>query len=282
MCVEDLKTQIHQLRNSCGSRRQSSFADKLEKLSEALSNCGKSHPYSLNDKLEDFVDQTKIFSEGTQGILASIKDENYLYRVQSLRGFLKNVEWADLSINYKVAKEVWNKLVISSKRTSDGWLKLDRFVQGTYPLEVADVDNLKWWNFAWWTTHSLLDNLILGAAKIGMCSTWISNENIVLRASVKAVKAKPISFVPTIIDAFLQPIFYPVEEMPAPTSGVTIDLSNDNLGIGVDEYVIKPIEVNAIEIFPIPIEDDFRKLHGAGCEENTHLLRALIDFYQYL
>ena len=282
MQTEDLKAQIHHLRNICGSRRQFSLAGKLQTLSETVIDCGKLHPYALNDKLDEFVARTKIFSEGLQGKSANISNENYLYRVQSLRGFLKSVEWSDFSVNAGDAKEVWNMLVNVSKRTSGGWLPLERFVEGTYPVKVADIENLKWWNYAWWTTHSLWENVILGAAKIGMCSTWLSDESIVFRASVNGAGENLVAYVPTVVDAFLQPIFHPVEEMSAPNAGITIDLSSNSLEIGVDEYVIKPIDVEAIEIFPILISNDLRRRYGAGCEENAHLLNALVNYYRVL
>lgn len=283
MCIEELKTQIFQLRNACGSKRQSSYATKLQEFCNILIDCGNAHPFALTYEQEiEFVEKTKIFSEGAKGVVAKVKEAEHIYRIQPIRGFLRTVKWSDPSVTPNDPDEVWDKLINNSKKSSDGWLKLKRYAGGTYPAQPNDENNLKYWNFAWWTTYDLPINVMLGATKIGMFSNWVVPKTVVLRTPAPHITDKQVAHVPTIIDAFMQPIFHPVLDAPPPEAGITIDLSNDALGEGVDEYIIKPVNTEFIEILPYPVSAAMVKQFGEGREENSRLLKALISYYQGL
>jgi hypothetical protein len=273
-----LQALIHERRQACGKKLQPTYASFLEMLNCVLTNQLKEpHPYRLHeDKLRTFYEQTKLFSLGGIGDEATLTGENYIYRIIK-KGHLQycvNFKWSV----FRNPVRLWNLIMAKSDR-GKRWLNLQDYVENTYPVDAVNG----WFNCTWWTTFPLDQDVILGAYTIGMFSEWVTDEIYIMRAQIEDVNSLNVARVPTVIDAFMQPVFQPTEEPLPRTGGITINLSvYENPSKGVSEFFVKPIQVRFIEIKPIQIDLDTRLRHQEISQKDPLVLQSLVRYYDAL
>jgi hypothetical protein len=235
------------------------------------------HPYQLNEvQLCEIDTRTKLFALGGAGTQASISGEKYIYRIFNKGHLPNNVRFKWPAFNNK-SDLLWKFLRGKSKEGTK-WVKLQDYALNNYPNSVRC-----WFECTWWTTYPLDEDVMLGAYKIGMFSDWVTDEVYVMRALVEEVSALGVAHVPTVIDAFMQPVFLPTDEPPAPACGTTINLyDHQNLTIGVGEFVIQPFEVKLIEIKAISVKHDQKWPHRAVSVKDPDVLQSLLSYYDSL
>lgn len=273
-----LEAEIHQRRQSCGKRLQPAYAFLLEMLGCVLTNQLKTpHPYGTDLDLLGFDQLTKLFSLGGIGNQATLPDDKYVYRVFN-RGslpYVVNLKWPRYQTNPVL---LWDVLMTRSHK-GDLWVKLADYAENAYPANRGEAR----FKCTWWTTYPLDSDVILGAYTIGMFSEWINDEVYVMRAPVKNLNLLKVARVPTVIDAFIQPVFQPTQDPPPAKFGVTINLaSHQNPTSGVNEFAIHPFEVEFIEIKPIKIEPALRQRYPEISKNDPDVLQSLISYYDAL
>lgn len=273
-----LNTEIHARRQLCGKKLQPTYAAFLEMLGCVLANQLKAvHPYGSDLDLLALDQHTKLFALGGLGNQATLPAGEYLYRVFN-RGslpYVVDLKWPIYQANPVL---LWDALMSKSRR-GDLWLRLADYAENAYPAERGNSR----FKCTWWTTYPLDSDVILGAYTIGMFSEWINDEVYVMRVPVKDVNPLKVARVPTVIDAFIQPVFRPTKEPPPAEAGITINLSNHkNPTSGVNEFAIHPFEVQVIEIKPIKIELTLRQRHPKISKYDPDVLQSLISYYDAL
>ena len=275
---DSLAGQIHKARVACGKKLQSSCLPMLEMFDCVLTLLKAEHPYALDEnRLADFGDRTKIFSLGGIGHLAKFSTGDYAYRLVSQRhlpSFVK-FRWTKLTNDNKF---FW-KFFWTTSESGATWLPLKDFADEMYPAGIPRY----WYSSTWWTDSQIFDDVVLGGYRIGMFSEWIKNQVFLLRVRLADLEALQVSHVPTVIDAFMQPVFDPVSELPEPSAGITIDLSEyKKPRKGVNEFVVHPISVELIDFKPVNIDLLTRSKHPTISEEDPDVLTSLLEYYSLL
>jgi hypothetical protein len=274
-----LRTEIHQSRQSCGKKLQQTYGILLEMFSCVLTHEMKvSHPYQLNETQLCNIDRkTKLFSLGGIGSQATLSGGKYIYRIFN-KGHLPNyMKFRWPSFNNK-PNLLWNFLRGKSKEGTE-WINLQDYALNNYPENSVNC----WFDCTWWTTYPLDEDVILGAYTIGMFSEWITNEVFVIRALIEQIDSLGVARVPTVIDAFMQPVFLPTKEPPSPDFGTTINLYDyNNLVSGVAEIAVNPFGVKFIEIKPLKVEPEKRQRYPAVSKDDPQVLQSLLSYYDAL
>jgi hypothetical protein len=272
-----LLAEIHGCRQVCGKKRQPTHTTMLDRLAEVMTGELKTtHPYDLKEAHLDLINQkTKIFAMGGMGSRAKTTS-SYMYRVINkghLQSFVK-LKWPGYRNN---PTRLWKSMLTKSRKGRD-WLRLRDFAESDYP--GGSVNG--WFNSTWWTDYPLDQDVILGAYTVGMFSEWITDEVYVLRVSVRALPSPDLARVPTVVEAFLQPVFQPAEE-PSAQAGVTINLSTYNQPEdGVGEFSLRPFAVESIEIKPVQLDSASRQRHQVISKTDPDVLQSLVRFYKTL
>lgn len=273
-----LLAEIHGCRQACGKKRQPTHATMLDRLANVMTGeLNTAHPYDLKEGDLNLINQkTKIFSMGGLGNRAVPKASTHLYRVVNkghLQSFVR-LKWPGYRNN---PTRLWKSLLTKSRKGQD-WLRLRDFAESDYPGGPVN----SWFNSTWWTDYPLDRDVILGAYTVGMFSEWITDEVYVLRVSVRALPSPELARVPTVVEAFLQPVFQPTEE-PAAEAGVTINLSTYKQPVdGVDEFSLRPFAVESIEIKPVQLDSGSRQRHEVISKTDPDVLESLVRFYNTL
>lgn len=277
--LTSLRDEIHKRRQSCGKKLQQTYGKLLDMFDCVLANeLKRQHPYQLNEvQLCSFGEKTKLFSLGGVGDQATLSGERYIYRIIN-KGHLPNyVKFKWPVFNYK-PDLLWNFLRTKSNK-GEAWLDLQEYAENSYPQGAVRC----WFSCTWWTSFPLDKDVVLGAYTIGMFSEWVTDEVFIMRALIQQIDSLEVARVPTVIDAFMQPVFQPVKEPPPPNCGITIDLSNyNNPAIGVDEFFVHPIEVKFIEIKPIELNFETRQHQPKISQDDPQVLRSLLTYYDAL
>lgn len=276
--IRFLLTEIHDRRQTCGKSRQPTNANILDSLAAVLNNEIKQpHPYAFTEhELKLFDDKTNVFSMCGRGNRATPRTTDYLYRVVN-KGHLPaftRLRWRGFR---KDPTLLWDTLLTRSNKGKD-WLPLAEFADNHYPPGVVKA----WFSCTWWTDFPLDPDVILGAYTIGLFTECISDQVYILRVPISAVQSLQAARVPTVVEAFLQPVFRPTREASA-DAGVTINLATYKHPVpGVGEFSLRRFPVTLIEIKPLPLDFAFRQRHAVISKNDPEVLQSLVHFYNTL
>lgn len=216
--------------------------DSISKLDDVLQSfTGINNPYESFDDFQ-YKELYKCCSEFEKGASCTKLKANtssaYLYRYTPIRKLIggKDSTWDRALID---SDDAFKFLLDACK--DDEWFKLSTVMTGTYKNPRG---------FSWWTCNEIntLENLF----KLGLVTNWVDIESVIMRIKITTAIKHRLN-VPSVIDAFAQPIFYP--KALGANSGITLNL-NDLIKFenGNTEYVIGEVDISDIEIFPIDID----------------------------
>lgn len=206
------------------------------------------------------------------GLPADISGVRYLYRLASPKDLTNNTRW-NINVEKVDAEEAWQRLKILYDNKKD-WLQLDDYSHGKY----AGMFNL-----SWWTNLDPTNDIFAAANKMGLFTDWVPSRLFLLRCRVKNVEHNLRAFVPTVVDAFPQSVYHPMDEKKGPTHGLTIDLSKwQNLKTGVKEFVLAPVEVQHIDVLPLELTLKKREPYMHINSINVEIWKSLIVYYSAL
>jgi hypothetical protein len=270
---DELLEKIHKQRMEIAAARQPRHQGIWTRLDDVLRDIGKMHPYSLCDEHYDVLLKEDKFAVGGYGLSAALPGVEYLYRVNGvnkLRTYSKG--WRDRGEEGISDTELFGIMIDEAAKTG-GWLKLTSYAQGDFcnPRKMS-----------WWTSLELPPNqpekIVQGLSHCGIPSNWMTRYSVVMRCKPANLRMGDFLHVPTVIDAFDLEIFHPTCDAHRPECGVAIYLQNAGaLQEGTQEFVLQPIRVEEIEIFPVEITDQLKDTMGVPL--NVLLHHSLLDYY---
>jgi hypothetical protein len=273
----ELQEEIYEIRKTSGIQRQEIHSTDFYILDKHLKDLlQQTHPYSLAFSQKQLLEaQVPNYQKCGNGLQAQITCEGYLYRIANPIDVFANIKTENFKKEdiYISAMELWNKLNTLSELGTK-WLPLSEHGEKPY-----------WTNgqISWWTRHDL-DNtdtsIIENATRLGLFENWVANEIYLLRCKADICTDSPIASVPTIIDAYASVAFYTTENVKNPVEGTTINLSLTPLNLGISEFVLKKIDLNSIEIKPVSIKSEERRMHSHIVSKDVKMLESLKAYYQ--
>ncbi|HJQ69828.1 MAG TPA: hypothetical protein VKA70_12685 [Blastocatellia bacterium] len=263
---------IHKVRQRIGSVRQQTYADALKRLHEEMLQMEPplEHPYSLTDDDYDRLLENNDYKVGGKGRAAEPPKGGFLYRLSGAMQVARSADvWTAVPTTENNNEDIW-WLLTNDHYRNQGWIKLSWYAEGS----------LKGFRgITWWTSLDLLkDKVPLSAYKLGIPNDRIPLYAVILRCPADFLKDNKLARVPTVLDAFDSEIFHPSRDEDKPRCGTTIGLKPSGpLGEGVDEYVVGPIPVDEVEIWPVLIDKNEIRIPNICRGES--LCRLLDSYY---
>lgn len=252
--------------------RQADLSEDFEKLRALLFKKSKLPFDRLNEReMEELVDCCSSFRQGGHWQIGEYSNNRYFYRIENLESFLAkhdDIFYKDLAVPGTIlintstnsARDIFSLLVKKYTKGEKNW----------QPLEKLTPGYLSRRGFSWWTNDFNFDTqgkfpsgfignqltadnrwLLDFAFNVGICSDWLSEYILFLRLDSDQVDRENIR-IPSIIDAFTQPIFSPQAFQENRRWGLAFDL-NKEVKPFYREFVLKNIPVTAVEYLPIRI-----------------------------
>jgi hypothetical protein len=266
---------IFQARHALDSRRQPRHGDALGRLLASLAQLPPptpppAHPYRLEPHHIVWLSENEgTFLATARGLSGHPPDREYLFRLASIKALLRdNPGWVT---NRKPIEQ--HRILVEEFRQTGQWIALDRIIRD--PLRGFR-------GVTWWTSHRLsADALVAVAYRMGIARNWISRWSVILRCPRTAFAHSVALRVPTVIDAFNQPIFDATADEDNPRSGRAIDLTQpEALAAGVDEYVTSEVDVRQVEVLPLKVAPADATATPHCLEDGSPLLDSLLAYYQ--
>lgn len=275
---------IFRFRLLLARRRQRRHLRELVELARFLKRRNHRHPFTLPvDTLRE-LEEVPSYQRVLAGLDATCPADQFLYRITTVGALAWAISWNEMeSLPEEPKGPLWSSLNDAAGLPPE-WVPLRRFGSGFYKGRRG---------VSWWSTLSdITDDLIRAAYRLGIAANYIGPNSVVLRVPTSAVTG---ARVPTVLDALDMPIFLPTRESDVPSSGITIDVANNpNLAEGATEYVLGPVSVEDIEVFPILVDEAaWRAYRGPSTQTpparawsrvvlGKQLYGPLVNFYQRL
>jgi hypothetical protein len=236
---------IFRFRLRMARRRQRRHFRELLQLARFLKQRDLPHPFTLHADHLEVLRELSCYQRVLAGLEVSCPVDRYLYRITTVGALTWSIAWNEQdSLPEEPKGPLWSRIKEASGEPPE-WVPLRHFGSGAYEGRRG----VSWWS----TLPNITDDLIRAAYRLGVASNYIGPNSVVLR--VPAASGN-VTRVPTVLDALDMPIFLPTRENDAPSSGITIDVGNNpDLAEGDAEYVLGPVPVDDIEIFPVLVDE---------------------------
>jgi hypothetical protein len=245
---EELLANIYALRLEIAMRRQSRHRELLVQLESLISEVSLPHPYALSGPVFGKLSGTDVFAEGSFGLEADPPEAEFLYRLCSLQSVIDFTDWkADAGGNEPPGR-IFNRLETEAGPDPSDWLPLGDYTDGGSLGGYLGI--------TWWTSLSMSPaEVVVAAQRLGLVLK--GEYKLLLRCSVEYVRRERLARVPTVLDAFASEIFHTTDDARGPKHGVTISLESlQDLQEGADEFVIGPVDVSQVQVFPVRVTED--------------------------
>ena len=261
---------VHQLRQRLAVALQPAHTASLTQLDELLQGFAREHPYNLAEDHFPVLCSVAAFGNGPAGRRVGAPAVTYLYRLHAVKNIPRDVTlWRGL-ISPKEKNETLFQHFRSQAAAAGGWCPLSRLAEG-------DLRGPR--GFTWWSTHEISGrNPLESALRLGLPYDYTPVYAVILRLRCGPI-ALPATCVPSVVDAFDQPVFRPTADSTRPAAGLTIRLSATRTFCdGEAEYCIGSIPVESVEILPVLINESLRG--GPGVHTDTpEFWRNLEQYY---
>lgn len=263
---------LHDSRQHMGSRRQPRHINDLKSVDRILSKIGETHPYQLTaDQMGEFKKE-RWFAGSSSGLAAIISNGKYLYRLAPV---IKLATYAsEWFATPSIKLDAWRfirKLQADLELKRD-WLEYSAYAKGTFASPR---------NISFWTTFEFgAKDIVKGANNVGLPSNWIIRQMVILRLDISKLSRGNRVFVPTVLDAFNSEIFHPTKDIESPPSGSAIHLNSGFLSQGADEFVLGPLPVELVDLWPVVLEETEIELQGV--RSDSSLWKLLHSYYSNL
>lgn len=286
-----------------GRDRQPDLASSLLALSDVITKNGLDTSFgSLSTCLNELCTACLGYEPAGQWHRASFKGTSVFYRLESCGSFvrrhlklfkeIKHGGWGlgfDLPANAKdvseaVKEKKFKQLCDKYELTGQNWLPLGKLVNNFQGRR----------EISWWTTDFLeetslvMPDTFLGnqlterykwlvelAYKIGMVNHWVDDQMLLLKIKARHLQPDQVG-VPSVIDAFDQPIFDPAIGGKS-KRGRAIHIDSD-LKPGHTEFVLGAIPVDHIQFIPVRINKDQLKSRYPHAQFDDALAKRLVDW----
>jgi len=241
---------LYGLRQDKGAERQPTFETDLIDLDRIMA--GK-HPYRLSARELQELMNSPNFSRGASGNTAVLPNQEYLYRISTITKLLSyTTQWHSTSPRREDLPWVAFRFFEAEVSRMRRWLPLAQYAGGEFASPRG---------FSFWSSQELmqspLSRLLENAHRVGVPNDWLDEVSVIMRCRTKYLESENLAHIPTVVDSFDSHIFHPTKEVERPTCGVAINLKlSSSLSTGRDEYVLGPIQTDAIEVYPVRIPGD--------------------------
>jgi len=275
---------LYKIRQEKGKKRQKRHEELLDELHDKIQPL--LHPYAVEEKERDRFyaslrtardeEGNAAYYSGSKGYEAKV-DSTYIYRITTAYQLATRfqADWIFTEINLSIENRefVFNERFLEEVAKYEDWI----------PLSLVAKGNLKYpRNFSFWTSHEYDRNdILVESFRAGLASDWFDRLIVVLRCDIEDAKELKIC-VPTVIDAYDQPIFHPTEENEAspPIFGTAININETPLCLGYPEFVVGEISVDKIKFIPCKLERI--GISRIEFKNNYDLWAKLDNYYQDL
>lgn len=247
-------------------KRQPGWQSVLRELQQWLSSTPPHHPYPPTSNAGCPVHG---LAEVCKGRPVKLDGCDCLYHIANIGSVIRSSNSAD-PFRTNSPEKNWSLLKKDSGEDKK-WLRLSKYITGPLPGRR---------DFTWWTPLDLSARPALpNAHRIGVVNDWLSSWLVLLRWSTSGGDLGAFGRVPTVIDGFDSPIFYATDEQGAEI-GTAIDLRRpETLCPGAPELVASYVSSEEIELLPIQVGSEERKLFPIDEEA---VMGPLIAYYAVL
>lgn len=264
------------------------FSDIDEDLKKFHGDVSSYHPYQTSYN-SNFTTNQYYFEGDNQWFSGdnSIK-ENYVYRIDNIQKLVvksingnenvcnKEILFSDYNIdsldgdflNFGLVTSLFDSLVARKD-----WVPLQEILSKYSPPR-----NLTWWTDQDLSTITDGEQLAIQALKLGIVANRFIKPTVLMRLDLSLLENDSTFHVPSVIDAFNDPIFSSRKQDQNPTFGTPIDLTNFSLSNSRD-FVVRNAPLYAIEIFPISIPISVKSSHFPSKGESDGLFLEILKFY---
>jgi hypothetical protein len=232
--------QIHKQRSIIAVKHQAIFTNEIQTLNSELSHLGLTHPYEMSrDQYKSLTNcSTEYCNGGCFVDLRGQSPETFLYRYTTIENLIGQENWNDPIVRRVDAYET-----IKKRSSPTSWYKLSNAMSGFYKNRRG---------FSWWTNE--LPNKLEVLFRLGLVNNYFKPNSIILR--VKLIdKIKDKLNIPSVIDGYDQPIFFPKFIDSNIFSGQTLNLNDlHEFKDGCNEYVLSELNVEEIEAIPLELD----------------------------
>jgi hypothetical protein len=266
-------SEIYGLRKHIDSNRQPRHIPGYHRLTALFASLDVPEPYNrlpANKEAWEKIFTSPDFSATCAGlnVADTALGNDSLYRVTSLDALLDPRSGLTLH-SKRGADATWNVVRRMQIKTGN-WMRLGAFFSGS----LSGTRKL-----TWWTTADLSVNTFCTAHNTGIVDEWIASHAMILRLRSDNLPQVPAA-IPTILDGFNQPIFYPTRDADTPTFGNCISLEALPLRLGNGkEVVFTSIPANLLDCMAIEFG---RRPAGAHKVKMRDTLEHLVSFYKTL
>ena len=259
----EVKGKNHLEKTRIGKKQQSAFAEELDKLDAVLQKLKVKHPFDWDPQLYNhLLNASSHFKTGATTNTKLQLEESCLYRYTTFNRLIKNknLKWHNKAVNRNLAFNVLCERIESGDIYE---FKLSDFMNGSYKNGRG---------FSWWTKQKI--ESIEDVFRLGIPSDWIAEQSIVMKVKDEHIIQQ--QKIPSVIDAYDSPVFYPVKlDDKKAKGGKTLNLNDvATFEGGCDEYVTGGIAADKIFITPynfnITEKEVFLK----------NILTNLLEFYK--
>ncbi len=241
---------ISNVRSQLDSVRQSSAGSRLATLKASLGPAQT--PYDRVPEVRRTLMSFEYFAIGASGRRISPPRSTYLYRASSLTAVQKHTQWRE---DKELPLDVMlGSLRVRSMNSSnhEGWFGLSDVAEGELSADRS---------FTWWSSSPInKGSAVCDLHFRGIPNDWIPMHALLLRCSVDRLLGTQLVHTPSVLDGFDSVIFEAISEVDMTTGGRALSVeSPDEIQLGADEFVLKPIPVDFIEILPLVIDESLRK-----------------------
>lgn len=269
---------LHEIRQVKGKQRQKRHSKVLDDLDNIMKPVKSPYDPNVVDRnVYDRLRTHNLFISGSIGYEASILNSEYIYRLTSAyklaKVFQEHNNWIfKVRPSTKSVEKVFNVRFRAEFPNKNTWINLTKCAKGNLIYKR---------NFSFWTSEEYdHDNMVTDSFRVGLATDWFDKLGIILRCKFSEVYPIDIR-VPTVIDAFDQPIFHPRRDSISPKNGMAIHINCDPLTLGKQEFVVGEIPADKIEFRFVEMKDKERL--GIEFAKNTgNLWDRLYSYYQTL
>jgi len=275
---DTILVNLHSKQSVLAHRRQPQIHSQITSILE-LATRSKGHPYDLEDKEYRALATVPDYADRKGPVARLAETVKFLYRIERIAAIRFRVtNFTDATLagmvdSKEFARALTRRFQPNSKPTHDGkWPSLSSIASGQY----ANPRNMAWWCPVPPSVPGDPRDVISSAAKSGLCHEHIPIDGVILRVAVPKIDKSNLS-IPTIHEAFDQPVFLPITCGKC-DYGISIDLSNTDLAYGNPECLSGPLPVGSIDILPFRLSaSDLSLAGGTSLLEKSDALRAFYE-----
>ncbi len=269
--------KLYEKRKSYDCSAQPTFSSDFSQIESDLHTQGIDHPYGISLKTSN-----KVYHSGLPGWKRAKVSENtkFLYRIDNLYklfSFNRNNIIDKNRFNSEFNLTNFNNDLVFDSDIPNIFQSMP--LNSFYNLNNYLLNYRPFRNISWWTDKSLENiadgqDLLEQALTLGLPTDWINQYSVIMKFEITTVLDN--IYIPNIIDAYHSSIFYAINELNDPYSGIAINLLNFSDFIN-SEFIIRDLNLDSVSFKLIEVPDN-NKRYKSHYKESS-LINNIINLY---